>query len=137
MFKDLHNQLEARVAIPVTRQTNSSAAIVSSIIDMQGFDACEFAFITGALTDADATFAVTMDEGAVSNLSDAASVAAADRIGSLPALTFASDNVTAKVGYKGNKRYVRVTLTPTNNDAGNLDIACVAILGGASKMPTV
>lgn len=136
MFKDIHNQIEARTCIPVTRQTNSSTAIVSSIIDMLGYDVCEFVIATGALTDADATFAVTMDEGAVSNLSDAAAVATADKLGTLPALTFASDNTVAKVGYKGSKRYVRLTVTPTSNDAGNCDISCVAILAGAAKMPT-
>lgn len=136
MFKDIHNQIEVRTAIPVTRQTNSSTAIVSSIIDMSAYDVCEFVIATGNLTDADATFAVTLDEGNVSNLSDAAAVAAIDRLGTLPALTFASDNTVAKVGYKGSKRYVRLTFTPTNNDAGNCDVSCVAVLFGAAKQPT-
>lgn len=137
MFTDVHNRAEFKNALNVTRQTNSSTAIVGNIIDTAGYDGVEFAIIVGNLTDADATVAITMEEGNASNLSDAAAVAAADRIGSLPSFAAASeDHAVKKVGYKGSKRYVRITATPTSNDAGNVDIAAIATLTGALKMPT-
>ena len=136
MFEDIHNAIEVRRAISPTRQTNSDTAITSAIIDMSGYDSCEFLLALGTLTDTNATFAVTMAESAASNMSGSNTVAAADRIGSLPAPTFASDDAVAKFGYKGSKRYVQVTVTPSGNDAGNLDIAMLAVLGGAMKMPT-
>lgn len=138
MRTDLHNQLEARVSTGVIRQTNSSTAVVGSIIDTQGFNGVEFFILTGALTDSNATFAVTMDEGNVSNLSDASAVAAADLVGSYAdaSFTFANDNAVKKIGYKGIKRYVRLTVTPTANDAGNLDMGVLAVLGDSVKQPT-
>lgn len=137
-MRDLHDVVEARVSTGVIRQTNSSAAVVGSIIDLQGYDSCEFIIVTGALTDTNATFAVTMDEGNVSNLSDAAAVAAADLLGTYAgaSFTFADDNAVKKIGYKGAKRYVRLTVTPTSNDAGNLDMGVICLLGNPMKIPT-
>lgn len=138
MQRDIHNLIEGRVSTGVIRQTNSSAAVVGSIIDLQGYSSLEFLILTGALTDVNATFAVTMDEGNVSNLSDASAVAAGDLLGSYASasFTFADDNAVKKIGYKGAKRYVRLTITPTGNDAGNLDLGVIALLGAPGKMPT-
>ena len=47
---------------------------------------------------------------------------------------FDDDNETRKIGYVGNKRYVRLTITPANNASAAL-IAAVALLGGASDAP--
>lgn len=138
MRQDLHNAIEGRISTAVIRQTNSSSAVVGSIIDTQGFNSLEYFIITGALTDTNATFAVTMDEGNASNLSDATAVASTDLLGTLAgaSFTFSDDNAVKKVGYKGVKRYVRLTVTPTGNDAGNLDLAVLAVLGNATDQPT-
>lgn len=137
MFVDIHNTTEVRRAISAMRQTNSDSAITSQIIDMSGYDVCEFYMSTGACTDANATVAVTLAESDASNMSGSNSVAAADRLGSLPAIAAASDDDKVyKFGYKGSKRYIQVTVTPTGNDSGNLDISMVAVLSGAKKQPT-
>lgn len=134
---DAHNTIEARRAISPMRQTNSDSAIDSQIIDMAGFDSCEFILAVGNLTDADATAAVTIAESAASDLSGSNSVAAADLYGSLPSIAAASDdNKVYKIGYRGSKRYVRLTVTPTGNNSGNFDVSCVAVLCKPQKMPT-
>ena len=96
--------------------------------DMADQLALEWVIITGTLADADATFAVTMDEGDVSDLTGSNAVATADMLGTLAAasFTFADDNKVFKIGYIGIKRYVRLTITPSAN-TGNADIAVVAI----------
>jgi len=103
-----------------------NTAQVSNILDTQGYDANTWVATMGTLADADATFAVTVDEGDASNLSGSNSVAAADLIGTTSgaSFTFADDNKTVKIGYKGTKRYIRVTVTPSNN-TGNAPIAAV------------
>lgn len=119
-----------------------TTAIVSSIIDCLGYDAVTLAFITGTNADADATATVLLEEGDVSNLSDAAAVADADMVsmtnGTAPetaaAFTFADDAETRALGYIGNKRYIRLTVTPVAN-TGNQFLAGVAILEG--KTPGV
>jgi hypothetical protein len=54
-MQDIHNRLKIVQAIAPVVQVNSSAAIVGNIIDTAGFDSVEFAIVTGALTDANAT----------------------------------------------------------------------------------
>ena len=135
---DRHSYLKMVAAIIPQTQTNADTAIVGQIIDTQGYDSLTFALVTGNVTDANVTVAVTMEHGDQANLSDTAPVAAGDQIGSAN-FTFADDNAAKKVGYlpKSNapKRYVRITATPTGNDAGALPIAAVAILGNARVGP--
>jgi hypothetical protein len=113
-----------------------NTAQVSNILDTQGYDANTWVATMGNLADADATFAVTVDEGDASNLSGSNSVAAADLIGTTSgaSFTFADDNKTVKIGYKGTKRYIRVTVTPSNN-TGNAPIAAVWVQSQPRTVP--
>ncbi len=136
--KDLHNNLHFVPAIaPVAARTDNTA-VVSAIIDTLGFESLEFAIITGTNTDADATFAVTVDEGDASNLAGSNAVAAAQLLGTLTQASFAfGDDVECrKIGYVGNKRYVRLTVTPTGNAAGDIFLAAIAVLGNSRSKPT-
>lgn len=134
---DLHNTIKCVVALAPQTQTNSDTAIVGEIIDMAGFDTCELVILTGTLTDADATFALTLEHGDDSGLSDTAVPAAGDLIGTTAAcaFTFADDKKTKKVGYRGTKRYIRPTITPTNNNSGAAPVAMLAILSRARVGP--
>jgi len=134
---DLHNKLEFRRAIsPVSVSDNT--AQVSQIIDRQGFSGLEFALMLGSIADADTTFTVLVEDGADSGLSDAAAVADAQLLGTelLAGFQFDDDNETRKIGYIGNKRYVRLTVTPANNASAAL-ISAIAVLGGADDAPTI
>ena len=137
-MRDLMNTIHTVNAIPPIAARTDNTAIVSSIIDTLGFGSLTFALAIGTNTDANATFAVTMDEGDASDLSGSNAVAAADLVGTyaLAGYTFADDTETRKIGYIGNKRYVRLTVTPSGNDAGNIFLAGVAILGNPSRQPT-
>lgn len=135
-MRDLHNNIAPkRVISPVSVADNT--AQVGQIIDRQGFQALEYVILTGSLSDADATFTVLLEEGDASNLSDAAAVADADLLGTeaLASFTFAADDKVFKLGYKGNKRYTRLTITPAGNASAAL-LAAVAILGDPQLAPT-
>lgn len=137
-MKDLHSKIHLVPAIvPVAARTDNTA-IVSAIIDRKGYQSLEFALIAGGNTDTNATFAVTVDDGDAANLSDAAAVPAKFLLGSLAAASFQfdDDNECRKIGYVGNKRYVRLTVTPSGNDAGNIFLAGIAILGHGEQKPT-
>ena len=134
---DLHNKLEFRRAIsPVSVGDNT--AQVSQIIDRQGFSGLEFAIAAGSIADADTTFTVLVEHGDASDLTGGEAVADADLLGTelLAAFQFDDDNETRKIGYVGNKRYVRLTITPANNASAAL-ISAIAVLGGAADAPTV
>lgn len=135
-MRDLHNNIAPkRVLSPASVSDNT--AQVGQIIDRQGFKALEYVILTGSLADADATFTVLLEEGDASNLSDAAAVADADLLGTeaLASFTFAADDKVFKLGYKGHKRYTRLTITPAANASAAL-LAAVAILGDPQLAPT-
>jgi len=125
-----------RAISPVVVTDNT--AQVSQIIDRQGFDSLVFAIATGTLSDADATTVVLVEDGDNSALSDAAAVSDANLIGTelLAAFQFDDDNETRKIGYKGSKRYVRLTITPSAN-TGNIPLCALAILGHPRLGPTI
>ncbi len=136
--RDLHNNIHTVPLIaPVAARTDNTA-IVSAIIDTAGYEACELVLVTGTNTDTNATFAVLVEDGDNSGLSDAAAVADAQLIGTEAAagFTFADDVECRKIGYVGGKRYVRMTVTPDGNDSGNIFIAGVAVLGSPRRAPT-
>lgn len=138
-MRDLHDNIHpVQLFAPLAAQTNSDTARVSAIIDTQGFDSCELVLVNGTNTDANATFAVLVEDGNDSALADNATVAAGDLLGTptLAAFTFADDNKCRKIGYVGQKRYVRVTVTPTGNNSGDWFMAGVAILGHPHIAPT-
>jgi len=136
MNNDLHSNINIkRVISPVSVADNT--AQVGQIIDMQGYGVLEYIIATGSIADADATFTVLLEEGDASNLSDAAAVADADLLGTeaLAAFQFDDDNECRKLGYKGTKRYTRLTITPVGNASAAL-LSAVAILGNAHIQET-
>ncbi len=135
-MRDLMNNVNIkRVLSPVS--VADTTAQVGQIIDRQGYDSLTYVIATGSIADADATFTVLLEEGDVSNLSDAAAVADADLIGTevLAAFQFDDDNECRKLGYKGAKRYTRLTITPVANASAAL-LAAVAVLGHPAQAAT-
>lgn len=137
MNRDFHNAIKvSRGLSPVVAGTDNTA-YVSQILDTAGFNAHEFLILIGANTDADATFTTLVEDGDNASLTDNAAVADAFLLGTEVAASFdfSHDNQTRKIGYIGPKRYVRVTITPANNAAGNIYIAGVWVQSGAIKQP--
>lgn len=134
-MKDLHNNVNPTAAACVT--VTDTTAIVSGIVDMQGYNSLEFLIGTGTLADVDATFTVLVEDGDDSGLSDAAAVTDANLLGTevLAAFTFAADDSTRKIGYIGTKRYVRCTVTPVAN-TGSAPVAIIALQGNPNNAPT-
>jgi hypothetical protein len=134
-MRDNHNTIIVKRAIsPVSVADNT--AQVSQIIDLQGFDTCEFVIATGSIADVDATFTVLVEHGDQANLSDAAAVPDEVLLGTeaVAGFQFDDDNEVRKIGYRGSKRYLRLTITPAANASAAL-IGALAILGRAGQAP--
>lgn len=135
-MKDLTNLIDLkRVISPVS--VADTTAQVGQIIDRRGFDSLTYVIATGSIADADATFTILLEEGDASNMSDAAAVADADLIGTeaLAGFQFDDDNECRKLGYKGAKRYTRLTITPVANASAAL-LSAVAVLSSPQLAPT-
>lgn len=136
MRQDLHNNIQVlSVFDPIDLGTGNTAK-VGEIIDRQNANALEFIIQTGSLADADATFTVLVEDGDASDLSGGAAVADSQLLGTEAGASFifSDDNKIAKIGYIGDKRYVRLTVTPANNTGAVLISAC-AILGSLRGAP--
>lgn len=127
-MKDMHNNILQKVALNI-QAISSDTTTVGNIIDTRGFQSLEFVNISGTITDGD--YALLIEHGDASNLSDAAAVADSDLIGTEAAASFdadTDDNLALRVGYIGEKRYVRASLVSTNTTTGGT-LGVLAILG--------
>lgn len=135
MPRDLFSHIKCSRGISPTAAVTDNTAFVSQIVDTQNFDSTTFVGLFGSVADADCTFTVLVEDGNNSALSDNAAVADEYLIGvEAMGLQYDSDNKAFKIGYKGLKRYVRVTITPANN-SGNIFLSGVWIQGHPRTVP--
>lgn len=129
-MRDLFNHIHPVRAISPVAAVADNTPFVSEVVDTFGYNGLVFVIATGSLADADATFAVLVEHDDASGFGTAAAVPDELLNGTetLAGFTFADDNETRKIGYCGDKRYVRLTITPSAN-AGNAFITAIAILG--------
>lgn len=128
--KDYTTELDVKRAISPVVVTDNTPQ-VSQIIDTADAQGAVFLIMLGTLSDADTTVVALLEHGDAANLSDAAAVPDDMLNGTevLAGFQFDDDNECRKLGYHGDKRYVRLTLTPANN-TGNIPVsALVALLG--------
>jgi len=139
-MRDQSSHFNPKMAIPPQAVlTNANTPYVSSIISVAGFDSLTFVILSGVNTDTNATFTALVEEGDSPTLTDAVPVADIDLAGTEALASFTAandDNKCFKIGYIGNRSYVRLTVTPAANDAGNAFVAAVAILGNPRIKPT-
>lgn len=123
-----------RVISPVS--VADTTAQVGQVIDHQNYKDAMYVIATGSIADADATFTVLLEESDQSG-SNFTAVADADLIGTeaLAGFQFDDDNECRKLGYKGIKRYTRLTITPVNNASAAL-LAALCVLGKPAFAPT-
>jgi len=117
MSKDLHSNVKQMLGLsPVALGPTGASA--GKIIDRQGYGGVEFLIGYGAVTTTGSVVTALLKEGDVTGT--LTSVADSDLIGTealagLPATTprtsGVSQQVVKRIGYKGMKRYVQLTLT--------------------------
>jgi hypothetical protein len=130
----LHNDVEYRFG--AQDALSNDTAIVSEIFDLANREACEILIAISTLSDANATFVVLVEHGESPTLADNEAVPDALLLGNEAGAGFQydDDEEIRKIGYIGNKRYLRVTVTPTGN-TGTGTIGIIAALAGARKLP--
>ncbi len=134
---DLYNLIEVRRAFsPEAVLTNLDTPYVCEVIDHQGFEAAVYLINIGVNTDANMTTTILLEESDTDFSGSA--VADIDMNGTelLAAFDFDDDNETRKLGYRGTKRYTRLTITPSGNNSGDMFVSALCILGRANVSPT-
>lgn len=140
-MRDFANNIQVKRVLSPASVADDTAQ-VGQIIDRLGYDSVTYIITTGDIADANATFAVLLEEGDAANMSDHTAVADADMIsqtaGTAPetaaSFQFDDDSEVRKLGYVGNKRYTRLTITPTGNGSAAL-LSAVAVLAHPNTAP--
>ena len=113
--------------------------LLSAWVDTRGFDSCTFVQVNGVVADAGAAagFSATVEDSVDSASANAEDVDDVELIGLESALTVTSDTadnvVSGIIGYKGAKRYCRISITGTTGSDALITI--LAILERGSRMP--
>lgn len=135
---DERNNKEFGLALSATLSGTTKAE--GDWIDMQGFESLTFTVSTGTVTDAGTAsgFSFQVEEGDDTTDAGATAVADADLIGLESALTVTDDtddNVfVGSIGYRGSKRYVRMTAVGTTGT--NAVVTAHAIKGHGTSQGT-
>jgi len=129
---DLHHSSESVLAME-SQTISTDTTTVGEIIDTAGYEALEILTISGTITDG--AYAMLLEEGDNSALSDAATVASAETLGDC-SYALADDDTPKRVGYIGKKRYVRLSFVSTSTSSGGTLFGALALLSNAMHQPT-
>ena len=124
---DLSHHISVVTILPLAVQ---SATVTSAIFDLISFDAFSILVTTGEIVGA-GDFTATLQHADTASSAHFIDVAAIDRIGTLPP-SLAADAVV-KLGYTGDKRYLRVVLA--KNGGTSIEAGIALIKGAARSRP--
>ena len=130
MNKDLHNN----IAVCVMREAaDFTADATTNLVNLTGFGSCDVMVAVGALTGVGASdnLTISLQECDTTVGTSFTDVAAGNMIGAFTLIDATSeDSVVQRVGYLGNKKYLRVVLNETGTISAGI-IGVYAILGNA------
>ncbi len=140
-MNDLHNNTRNKTVIaPVAIGANATKT--GKIIDRQGYGGVEFLAAYGAVTTTGTIVTLVCKEGDVTgtltSVADAnllGTEALASLLAATPRTSGSTSNVTKRLGYNGNKRYIQVNAVQT----GVTSVGCVgitALLHSPGNAPT-
>lgn len=126
-MRDLHNNISilTPLAPAAVGTTGAANGRLSSVMDRRGFASVEFIYSSGASASVADTITPVVLEGDTTNGSFT-SVADADLLGTEAALTLTAAK-SGRVGYKGNKRYLKLRLYGVGTATAL--VGAVAVLG--------
>jgi len=132
-MRDMHNNIKVLHAITpaAVGTTGIAGGKLSGILDRRGYESVEFAYSSGASASATDTITPVIYEAAATGDSFT-SVAADDLLGTEAAITL-SAAASKQVGYRGNKRYLKIRLYGTGT--ATAIVSASALLGNPSRVP--
>lgn len=132
-MKDMHNNMTPVVAMNMAA-ISTSTTTNGIIVDRQGYEALEFVVFSATITDG--TFTPLVEHSDAYDLSGSAAVPDAELFGTEAGIAFvaADDNTVKRIGYAGNKRYVRLSLVSSGVSTGGT-LGAVALKGAPHLAP--
>ena len=138
-MKDMLTSITVKkVTAPISGAADDVAQ-VGAKIDHQGYESVTYVIATGVLSDADATFTVLLedspDNSTFTAVADAYMISQGANAPEVDAsFQFDDDGEVRTLGYIGQQRYSRMTITPATNTGAWL-IGVICILGHRRVKP--
>ncbi|ACM35608.1 MULTISPECIES: hypothetical protein [Rhizobium/Agrobacterium group] len=126
-MRDIVHNIKAVIAVPPATR---SASIDGAAVDLLGFDSVALVVATGAVTGA-GDMSVKLQESDTTVAGDFTDVDAEHLQGAIAGSL--ATGATAKVGYRGFKRYLRAVMT--FNGGTSVTTSALFILGNAADRP--
>ena len=126
-MRDIVHNIKAVLAAPAATR---SASFNGDPVDLKGFDSVALVVNTGAVSGA-GDMTVKLQESDTTTSGDFTDVPAARLQGAIASPLVTA--TTAKIGYRGFKRYLRAVLTL--NSGTSVSVAATFILGNAADRP--
>lgn len=113
-MKDMHNNIKVLgILAPIAVSTTGAAGgRQTAVTDRRGYESVEFVYVSATSASAADTITPIIYESDSATTSTFTAVADADLLGTEDAITL-SAAAAKKIGYRGNKRYVRARLYGT------------------------
>lgn len=139
MMKDLHSNAKQILAVNAV-VLGATGAITGAIIDRQGYGGVEFLVAYGSVTTTGSVVTALLKEGDVTGT--LTSVADTDLLGTEALVSLAAGarvagtgkEVVKRLGYKGSKRYVQLTLNGTGTTSVGI-VQASALLHSPAMAP--
>ena len=128
---DIHSDMNVAVAL-LAQDITSDTTTAGAIIDTAGLEGLEFTVSSATITDG--VYTILLEDGDDSGLSDAAAVTGDDLLGNNPRFILTDDDIATRVGYVGNKQFVRLSIVSTGTTTGGA-FAATAIQIMAKHQP--
>lgn len=139
-MNDLHNNIRTKTVIsPLAIGANATKS--GLVIDRQGYGGVEFLAYYGAVTTTGTVVTLVVKEGDVTGTltsvadSDLLGTEALASLGAGARVAGVGKEVTKRIGYRGNKRYVTVDAVQTGTTSVGV-VAVAAVLHNPNVAPT-
>jgi hypothetical protein len=122
---------------------SGTSTVVSSLVDLSGFNAVDVAFLNATVTDAGAAsgFTAKLQESDTTVAGSFTDVVAADEangtVSTSTTVDTDDDKLTAVLGYVGGKRYIRVSATGTASSDAVVYVIARRSRSGQSRPNTI
>lgn len=133
MSRDLKNNVSVAQSLAPAART---AAADGAAVDLANYASATVVIDAGTATGTTPSFTFEVQESDTTTSGDFTAVADADLDGTEPVITDANDVAVYKIGYRGRKRYLRVTIeTVGGTSTPTLPCTGLVLRGSPRKAP--
>ncbi|MEV3848097.1 hypothetical protein ACFW61_03305 [Streptomyces microflavus] len=132
MSRDLKNQFSVAQSLAPAA---AAAAADGAAVDLANYRSAMVVIDAGTATGTTPSFTFEVQESDTTTPGDFTPVADADLDGTEPVITTANDAAVYEIGYRGRKRYLRVTIEAATGTTPVLPCSALVLRGGPRVSP--